>query len=117
MSFLARQSLVVILIRSMTASGSSTNFFLGGGGGGGGGICPKCPILDPPLDIAIMHPVVALILAWVIDRPVQAITLIQVAYILAVTQGIRALRVLKQSGIHSYQVKPECPCHHLCLKS
>ena len=21
----------------------------GGGGGGGGGICPKCPILDPPL--------------------------------------------------------------------
>ena len=20
-----------------------------GGGGGGGGICPKCPILDPPL--------------------------------------------------------------------
>ena len=22
----------------------------GGGGGGGGGICPKCPILDPPLD-------------------------------------------------------------------
>ena len=23
----------------------------GGGGGGGGGICPKCPILDPPLYI------------------------------------------------------------------
>ena len=23
--------------------------FLKGGGGGGGGICPKCPILDPPL--------------------------------------------------------------------
>ena len=24
-------------------------FLEGGGGGGGGGICPKCPILDPPL--------------------------------------------------------------------
>ena len=47
MSFLAQQSLVVILIRSMTASGSSTNL----GVGGGGGICPKCPILDPPLDM------------------------------------------------------------------
>ena len=23
--------------------------FIEGGGGGGGGICPKCPILDPPL--------------------------------------------------------------------
>ena len=33
----------------------------------------------------------ALVLAWVIDRPAQAISLIAKCYILAVTRGIRAL--------------------------
>ena len=52
MSFLAQQSLVVILIRSMTASGSSTN--LGGGGGGGGhlphpGSAIECHLANFPI--------------------------------------------------------------------
>ena len=49
----------------------------------------------------------ALVLAWVIDRPVQAISLISVTYILVVTRSIQALpdvyAALGQSGIHIRQ--------------
>ena len=63
----------------------------------------------------IIHPVAALILAWVIDRPVQTISLISVkCYILA--DGIQALPDMYTCGPqavrHTYQEKFSYPCYN-----
>ena len=61
----------------------------------------------------IIHPVAALVLAWVIDRPVQAISLLHISC----NMGIWALPDMyalyprasgPQTVGHTYQAKPSC---------
>ena len=69
---------------------------------------PKYPSPPPPVGgpgyVYIIHPVAVLVLAWVIDRPVQAISLIS-----SFNTGIRALPDMyalcpRGEGIHIRQI-------------
>ena len=63
----------------------------------------------------IMHPVVAIVLAWVIDHPVSP----KKCYILAITRGIQALpdmyALFPRAVGHTYQARPSCPCYNYYL--